>query len=69
MQKFEIYFFYSETAENNVTKLCKNINSIIANVSDFFHVSGVTEGRPSKKCENLYCSLSRVIPHFKGLYK
>lgn len=37
-------FFYSETTENNVTKLSKIINSIVADDLVFFHVSGVTEG-------------------------
>lgn len=52
-QRFVIYF-YSEITENNETTLCKTIDGIVADVSVFVHVSGLTEGRPVEEIVRIF---------------
>lgn len=40
------YIFYTEPTENNLSKLFQIINNIAMDVSMFFHVSSVIDGRP-----------------------
>lgn len=49
-----MYIFYSETTANNITKLGKIINSIVADVLVFFHVLDVTERRSVEEVVNIF---------------